>query len=167
MKTTLSIASRVWRISFILLSLVSLCGCEPQVKKLPKDDVLEKSFKESRVKFEELIKIFDGQTATWQVGYGPRSFRAEEEKLDAPTLAKIRALLNDLQVNAGITQTEPRTEIILHMDSRGGYEKGFAFCKRPPSSTVPSIDTAKIPAGMGALYKHIVGNWYLWLEYDD
>ncbi len=151
----------------MLFCLVGLFGCEPRVKKLPKDDVLEKSFNENRVKFEELIKIFDGQTATWQVGYGPHPFRAQEEKLDTATLAKIRALLNELQVDYGITQTEPRTEIILHMDSRGGCHKGFAFCKQPPSSTVPSIDTADISKGVGELYKHIVGNWYLWLEYDD
>lgn len=159
------------KLSFIFIAFSYLAGCSPVAQNLVTDEVMEKRFTENKGKFEELIKLFNGQTATKQVGYGPRAFRAQEEALDAATLGKIKALLKELQINGGITQTQMAGETILVVQQTGsalgGKDKAYAYRKEPPPSTQPSLDTAKIPRGMGALYKHLVENWYLYLEYDD
>jgi len=174
------------KLALFIGSFVYLTGCSG---KIVSDDELARRWRSRSGDFEELIKLFGDnphlvsefyleQTKRQRLSSKRQdnSSRAEASRITEPydeekVAKKVRSLMRQL----GLKEfSGGRDEIYLVVESRGillnGMQKGYAYLAGPPFNQVkePLPDNVRrLPRGAGRLYRHLSGNWYLFLDYDD
>ena len=83
-----------------------------------------------------------------------------------------RGLFDELDLSAGIEGYEEKDVVWFHASTYGlsvtGSGKGYAYLKERPKLVVDNLDTYWSQDGRSfTTFRHLEGNWYLYLDYED
>jgi hypothetical protein len=143
----------------------------------PSDGALIEAFRVHRQEFERLREMFSFDPQLGRVA--PTFTRSASFYSGAPTpagppvsadrLREYRSLFKALGLDAGIEGYDDKQTIFFHASSLGlavsGSGKGYVYTTRPPQPLVPTLEKSFFP-GEHIMYRHLEGNWYLYLSAD-
>lgn len=118
-----------------------------------KDAVMIANYTAGKLRFNELLQL------------------AHRTGLSDAEAARKNALLKELNIDFGDTTTQVRGEhqftVFRSGMITGGVDKGYAYLSVKPASTETNLDSIKGRKAMTTYYRHIEGNWYIFLLWDD
>jgi hypothetical protein len=161
--------SRLSQTGLGVICVLLLVGCSRH----PSDSALLKNFQSHRAEFNHLLVMFLADKGLGRVAYDftrpedPASVGVSPERL-----AEYRKLFDQLGLSAGIEGYGDKEEVQFYASTQGlsvsGSAKGFAYLTRPPSLLVDRLDNYRSKDGKSfTAFRHIEGNWYLYLDYED
>jgi hypothetical protein len=154
----------------VTLSMLLSFGCSTQH---PTDDTLLANFQSHKTEFNQLLQMFFADKGLGRVAKEfTRPANPADVKVTAERLSEYRQLFNKLDLRAGIEGYGQKDVITFYASTQGlavsGSSKGFAYLKDPPKLLVEKLDGYRSPDGKSfTAFRHIEGNWYLFLEYED
>ena len=156
------------------LLLITLSGCSFFGSNHPKDERLIEDLRNNRAEFERLLAMFRADEKLYRVARDfTRPENAQAADVDGERLAEYRMLLGKLRLHGGIEGYAPKDVIWFHASTKGlgvsGSSKGYAYLERPPELLVRDLDHYERTKGGRSFsaYRHIEGNWYLYLDFED
>ncbi len=176
----------MFRSGFTILAItvaLSLLGCGP--KEHPKDAVLIGNFNAHRGEFEELLQMFQADRSVGRVGSdftrsasffdectGPNAWNGKEIEITKERLSDYRRRFASLGLPKGIEGSCDKDYIWFYASSMGlsvtGSSKGYVYAAKTPSTVVGNLDDYWSSDGKSfSAFRHLEGNWYLYLEYED
>ncbi len=158
-----------WQLFGLLLLLV-LSGCRAQH---PKDEDLIQRFKTHRQEFEQLLQMFQADKGLGRVAPDfTRPANTTEIGVTKERIDEYRRLFSALGLSSGIEGYGERDAVIFYASTQGlsvsGSSKGFAYLTKRPELLVDQLDGYRSPDGRSfSAFRHIEGNWYLHLDFED
>jgi hypothetical protein len=168
----LSMALGIYSRSAILsLGLIVLTnGCS---SKHPSDQSLLTNFQNHRTEFDQLLQTFLADKGLGRVAYDfTRPENPQTIGISPDRLQQYRKLFGRLGLSEGIEGYDEKDLVWFHASAQGlsvtGSGKGYAYLTKPPPLVVDSLDNYWSKDGKSfTAFRHIEGNWYLYLEYED
>lgn len=156
----------------LILGVVVLLfsGCAAQH---PSDDVLIANFQSHKSQFDQLLQMFIADKGLGRVAKDfTRPANPAEIGVTPERLAEYRKLFTTLGLRSGIEGYDPKDTVTFYASTQGlavsGSSKGFAYLKEPPKILVDKLDGYRSADGRSfTVYRHLEGNWYLYLDYED
>ena len=148
-------------------------GCFVAGASHPTDAQLLDRFSLERATFESLLSMFREDRSLGRVA--PDFTRPDDPAtvgVSAQRVSEYRRLCKALGLQSGIEGYDGKSTIWFNASSTGlavtGSGKGYAYVASAPDLVVPSLDAFEPPDAQSfTAYRHIEGNWYLYLEYTD
>ncbi|MGH7866176.1 MAG: hypothetical protein ACREP9_00765 [Candidatus Dormibacteraceae bacterium] len=140
--------------------------------KPPSDSVMIRHFDREEAAFDKLVKMVSADKALVRVDEDwtmPADTRGIG--VSARRLAAYRELLREAGTPRGFKVLQANTGYDFYFWLRGSaisddVEKGFAYRTSPPEHIVQTLDGIRADSGKYmVVYRHIVGDWYLFYEY--
>lgn len=169
-----------------LLLTVFMLSCGPEdLRDHPRDTELIERLNAHRVEFDELIQMFKEDSSLGRVGEnfertasffekceGEGAWNGKAIEVDKARLDDYRERFAKLKLRAGIEGYCEKDYISLYASTRGlsvtGSTKGYAYLVKPPKLLVVDLDSYWSTDGRSfTAFRHIDGNWYLFLDYED
>lgn len=154
----------------LLLLLLVLSGCRAQH---PKDEDLLQRFRTHRQEFEQLLQMFREDKGLGRVAPDfTRPANTNEVGVTKERIDEYRRLFRTLGLSAGIEGYGERDAVFFYASTQGlsvsGSSKGFAYLTKRPALLVDQLDGYRSPDGRSfSAFRHIEGNWYLQLDFED
>jgi len=159
-----------------LLAVVGLAllfgGCLLSTKH-PADAELLKNFQTHQVEFEQLLKMFLADKELGRVA--PDFTRPDDPRtvgVSPERLGEYRSLFKTLGLSNGIEGYKEKDLVYFHSSAQGlavsGSGKGYAFAVIRPALVVDNLDNYRSRDSRSfTAFRHIEGNWYLYLDFED
>ena len=153
----------------ILLILCSACSSA----KHPSDQALIENFQSHKSEFNQLLQMFLADKGLGRVAYDfTRPENPQTVGITRERLKVYRGLFDELDLSAGIEGYEEKDVVWFHASTYGlsvtGSGKGYAYLKERPKLVVDNLDTYWSQDGRSfTTFRHLEGNWYLYLDYED
>lgn len=139
----------------------------------PSDADLLKNFTRNEAGFERLLTMIRADKSlqrvddTWTRPEDPSSVGIGPDRIQA-----YRSLFATLGIPRGFYAWHDPENFTFLASTSGigvsGSAKGYAYLSRRPDLVVPSLDGYQSPdGGSFTAYRHIKGNWYLYLDHED
>jgi hypothetical protein len=157
-------------IAILLLTAVSFIGC---AAKHPSDQVLLSDFQNHKTEFNHLLEMFLADKQMSRVSYRfTRPENPSEVGVSEQRLQEYRDLFSKLDLSDGMEGNKNKDMVWFYASMFGvsvaSSSKGFAYVSKPPESVVDSLDGYRSPNGQACtVFRHIEGNWYLYLDVED
>lgn len=141
--------------------------------RIDKDAVMIENFYKHRGDFEKMVEMIKADAGLERVDYNwTRPEDIEEIGITAKRISEYRRLFVKTNVPRGFYATDQRNAIEFMAGSQGlsvtGLSKGYTYFESPPKLIVENLDTYWSENGRSFIaYRHIKGNWYLYLDYED
>lgn len=159
-------------IAVLILSALAF-GCTSGFAGHPKDSELINNFQAQKADFEKLLQMFLSDKDLVRVAYDfTRPADIQSIGVNEQRINEYRELFRKLNLSAGIEGYGDKEIVTFYVSTQGlsvtGSSKGYAYTKNYPQLVVDDLDTYQ-PAGGKSFtaYKHIEGNWYLYLDYEN
>jgi hypothetical protein len=157
-------------IAFLTCLILSSLSCS---SKHPSDASMAANFQSHKTEFEELLQMFKGDKGLGRVAYDfTRPANPGEVGVSPQRLVEYRRLFDRLKLSAGVEGYGDKDQVWFIASTQGlsvsGSSKGFAYLTKPPSLQVVELDGYRSADGKSfQAFRHIEGNWYLYLDYED
>jgi hypothetical protein len=159
------------RSTILSLGIIVLAtGCS---SKHPSDQSLLDNFHSHKDEFNQLLKMFLADKGLGRVAYDfTRPERPETIGVSQDRLQQYRKLFSRLDLSEGIEGYDEKDLVWFHASAIGlsvtGSGKGYAYLTKPPPLLVDNLDNYWSKDGNSfTAFRHIEGNWYLYLDYED
>ena len=153
-------------------------ACSPG--SLPSDATLEREFAAHRSTFERLATMAEEDRRVVRIA---PDFTWLEDNLAWPRpdsklgfsverWNQYRQIFRELSLDVGTNRRMDKPGVLFLIASAkglvtGGSDKGYAFSQKPPGPLHESLDSFPQGSTSGApSFKHLDGNWYLYLQWD-
>lgn len=151
-----------------------LGGClSGLTKKHPSDAELLANFQKHKPEFDHLLQMFVADKGLGRVA--PDFTRPSDPRtvgVSLERLSEYRKIFRALGLANGIEGYDEKAQVWFMASSQGlsvtGSGKGYAYTSERPVLVVDSLDNYWSKDGQSFVaFRHIEGNWYLYLEYED
>jgi hypothetical protein len=161
---------RNFPLPILLLMVLSLMGCSA---KHPSDQVLLTDFENHKAEFNQLLEMFLADKKMSRVSYHfTRPENPSEVGVSEQRLQEYRDLFAKLDLSDGMEGNKDKDMVWFYASLSGvtvaTSSKGFAYSSKPPQYLANSLDGYRSPDGKAyTVFRHIEGNWYLYLDVED
>ncbi len=145
----------------------------PEMRPHPTDAELIENWTRNRKAFDELLRLFEGDQRLGRVAPDfIRPAKLEDAGVSRERIKDYQQRCRALRLEAGIEGYDEKSTIWFHASTRGlsvtGSSKGYAYVTRVPDLVVPSLDDYRSADGRSyTAYRHLEGDWYLYIAYED
>jgi hypothetical protein len=157
-------------IAILLVFAFSLMGC---AAKHPTDKVLMTDFEAHKAEFNQLVQMFLADKKLFRVSYyatypeNPSEIGVSQQRIQ-----EYRELLHKLDLREGMGGASDKNMVWFSASTFGlniaDTNKGFAYVAKEPSLIVDNLDGYRSKDGKACTaFRHIEGNWYLYLDIGD
>lgn len=158
-------------VAFIVLpAYLLISGCTAQH---PADEVLIKNFNAHKVEFNQLLQMYLSDKGLGRVAHDfTRPANPAEIGITPERIAEYRQRFHKLSLRAGIEGYDEKDTVWFYASTQGlavsGSKKGYAYVTKKPELIVEKLDGYRSADGKSfSAFRHIEGNWYLFLDFED